>query len=74
MDYFHKKESSAEIMALGVHETGRGVGGTYTHEVAETKMKQVLYHADRHGHLAYRAGAGLKVPDFRHFLGFRGKS
>lgn len=39
---FHKKESDAMRIMLDVHYKGVGVVGTYTHEVAETKVARAM--------------------------------
>jgi ATP-dependent Clp protease adaptor protein ClpS len=39
--YFHKSEAEATQIMLQVHHQGMGVAGVYTHEVAETKIRQV---------------------------------
>lgn len=38
---FHRTESDATAIMLHVHNTGVGVAGVYTHEIAETKVAQV---------------------------------
>ena len=48
--YFRKTlEESTEVM-LHVHHKGVGVCGVFTHEVAETKVNQVLALAEKHQH------------------------
>lgn len=37
---FHRTESEATRIMLHVHNTGIGVAGVYTHEIAETKVAQ----------------------------------
>lgn len=39
--YFHKTEEEAMQVMLHVHQQGKGVGGIYSHEIAETKVAQV---------------------------------
>lgn len=39
---FHHSEASAQAIMLNIHRTGAGIAGIYTHEVAETKVQQVL--------------------------------
>jgi ATP-dependent Clp protease adaptor protein ClpS len=43
------REKATRIM-LQVHSQGKGVCGTYTYEVAETKVAQVSEYAQRHQH------------------------
>ncbi len=38
---FSKTESEATAVMLHIHNTGIGVAGVYTHEIAETKVAQV---------------------------------
>jgi ATP-dependent Clp protease adaptor protein ClpS len=40
-EVFHKSESDAVQIMLHVHNSGTGVAGVYTYEVAETKVKTV---------------------------------
>ena len=40
-EVFHKSESDAVQIMLHVHNTGVGVAGVYTFEVAETKIRVV---------------------------------
>jgi ATP-dependent Clp protease adaptor protein ClpS len=46
---FHKAESDAIRIMLDVHHKGIGVVGTYTHEVAETKIARVMQMAQQAG-------------------------
>ncbi|MEO6951885.1 MAG: ATP-dependent Clp protease adaptor ClpS [Polyangia bacterium] len=39
---FHHSEASAHAIMLNIHRTGAGIAGIYTHEVAETKVQQVI--------------------------------
>lgn len=39
---FHHGEASSQAIMLSIHKTGAGVAGIFTHEVAETKVQQVL--------------------------------
>ncbi|MFN7264823.1 MAG: ATP-dependent Clp protease adapter ClpS [Phenylobacterium sp.] len=48
--YFHKSREEATRIMLHVHQTGVGVCGVYTSEVAETKVAQVIDTARRHQH------------------------
>jgi ATP-dependent Clp protease adaptor protein ClpS len=47
---FHRNESDATRIMLHVHNTGVGVAGVYTHEIAETKVAQVHLLARKHEH------------------------
>ena len=47
---FHRNESDATRIMLHVHNTGVGVAGVYTHEIAETKVTQVHILARKHEH------------------------
>lgn len=47
--YFQKNEHEAKRIMLDVHNNGSGVAGTYPREVAETKVKQVMAHAEQEG-------------------------
>ncbi len=38
---FHRSEAEATAIMLHIHNTGIGVAGVYTHEIAETKVAQV---------------------------------
>jgi ATP-dependent Clp protease adaptor protein ClpS len=40
-EVFHKSETDAVQIMLHVHNSGIGVAGVYTYEVAETKVKTV---------------------------------
>ena len=46
--YFHKSREEATQIMLHVHQTGVGICGIYTYEVAETKVAQVIDTARRH--------------------------
>jgi ATP-dependent Clp protease adaptor protein ClpS len=50
MEFFHKSRTEATQIMLHVHTKGRGVGGIYTREVAETKVVQVTDRARENGH------------------------
>ena len=39
--YFHKGLSEASRIMMSVHQQGRGVCGTYPHDIASTKVVQV---------------------------------
>jgi ATP-dependent Clp protease adaptor protein ClpS len=49
MKFFHKTETEATHIMLSVHHRGHGVAGTYTKDVAETKVAQVQDYAKEHG-------------------------
>jgi ATP-dependent Clp protease adaptor protein ClpS len=43
--FFHMSETMATAFMLVVHETGRGVAGVYTRDIAETKVAEVAAYA-----------------------------
>lgn len=47
--FHHVREKAVRIM-LQVHQTGRGVAGVYSAEIAETKVAQVNAFARKHQH------------------------
>ena len=47
--YFQKNEHDAKRIMLDVHNNGAGIAGLYPREVAETKSKQVMAHAEQEG-------------------------
>ncbi|RMH53022.1 MAG: ATP-dependent Clp protease adapter ClpS [Zetaproteobacteria bacterium] len=47
---FHKPRDEAERIMLQIHHQGRGVGGVYPLDVAETKQYQALSISRRAGH------------------------
>src|SRR4051812_12835292 len=47
--FFHMTEASATAFMLAVHETGKGVAGVYTRDVAETKVAEVQEFAKEYG-------------------------
>jgi ATP-dependent Clp protease adaptor protein ClpS len=49
MSIFHKSYSQAENIMLEVHKKDRGLCGVYTHEIAETKVTQVIKKAKDSG-------------------------
>jgi ATP-dependent Clp protease adaptor protein ClpS len=49
MDVFHKPRPEATQIMLSVHLKGMGVCGVYPHEVAETKVSQVVERARSEG-------------------------
>lgn len=49
MSIFHKSYEQAENIMLEVHKKDRGLCGVYTHEIAETKVMQVIKKAKDNG-------------------------
>lgn len=49
-EYFSKDREAATQIMLKIHLEGRGVCGVFTHDVAITKVEQVLQAARQHGH------------------------
>jgi len=49
MEVFHKTHQEAERIMLEVHKKDRGLCGVYIHEVAETKVMQVIKKAKDNG-------------------------
>lgn len=47
---FHLNESEATQKMLEIHNTGAGVAGVFSHDVARTKVFQVRGLAERHDH------------------------
>ncbi len=47
---FNKNDEDAYAIMMHVHTKGVGVCGVYTHEIAETKVSQVMDHAKENGH------------------------
>jgi len=47
--FFHKSDAEATFIMLTVHKKGSGVAGTYTRDVAETKVRDVMLYAREHG-------------------------
>ena len=47
--FFKNQEQSKQIM-LEAHQKGRSVVGVYTHDVAQTKIKQTVDLAEEHEH------------------------
>ena len=46
---FHKNYEQAEKIMLDIHKRERGLCGIYTHEIAETKVMQVVKKAKESG-------------------------
>ncbi len=47
--FFHKSDTDARAIMLTVHMKGRGVAGTYSKDVAESKVAQVTDFARTNG-------------------------
>lgn len=47
---FHKNLEEATQIMLSVHKGGSGIAGTYTKEIAETKIALVTQVARQHGY------------------------
>ena len=47
---FEKSAEEAATIMLDVHERGKGLAGTYAHDIAETKAAQVRGIAQANGH------------------------
>jgi len=47
--FFFMSEATAMAFMLVVHETGRGVAGVYTRDIAETKAEEVHQYAREYG-------------------------
>jgi ATP-dependent Clp protease adaptor protein ClpS len=47
--FFHKSDTEATFIMLTVHKKGSGVAGTYTRDIAETKVAEVTRYARDHG-------------------------
>ena len=47
MNIFHKSEEDAYAITMRIHNNGSGLCGIYTHEIAETKVAQVLNSAKK---------------------------
>ena len=47
---FRKTEAEAKLIALQVHNTGKGIAGVYTLDIADTRSKTVNYAAEKEGH------------------------
>ncbi|MCK5725293.1 MAG: ATP-dependent Clp protease adapter ClpS [Thiotrichaceae bacterium] len=48
--FFSLTEESATRVMLSVHTKGKGICGTYTREIAETKVVQVNQFSEENGH------------------------
>jgi ATP-dependent Clp protease adaptor protein ClpS len=49
MNVFHKTHQEAENIMLEVHKNNKGLCGVYIHEIAETKVTQVIKKAKENG-------------------------
>ena len=47
--FFHKTEAEAFTIMLNVHTKGRGIAGTYSKDLAESKVAQVTDYARTNG-------------------------
>jgi ATP-dependent Clp protease adaptor protein ClpS len=47
--FFFMSEATATAFMLVVHETGKGVAGVYTRDIAETKVAEVHEYAKEYG-------------------------
>jgi ATP-dependent Clp protease adaptor protein ClpS len=45
---FHKPRGEAFTIMMSVHQSGMGIAGVYTHDVAETKLKATRQLAEEH--------------------------
>jgi ATP-dependent Clp protease adaptor protein ClpS len=45
---FHKSHAEAFAIMMSVHQSGLGVAGVFTYDVAETKLKATLRLAEQH--------------------------
>ncbi len=45
---FHKPHGEAFAIMMSVHQSGLGVAGVYTHDVAETKLRTTMETAEEH--------------------------
>ncbi len=40
--FFHMSETSATALMMAIHKKGKGIAGTYSRDIAETKADQVM--------------------------------
>jgi ATP-dependent Clp protease adaptor protein ClpS len=40
--FFHMSETSATALMMAIHSKGKGIAGTYSRDIAETKADQVM--------------------------------
>lgn len=50
MTIFNKTQEQAIRIMLNIHEQGKGIAGTYTHDIALTKQAAALDFAKSNGH------------------------
>lgn len=50
MTIFHKSFESATALTIAIHETGRGIAGTYSFEIASQKRADTLSAARANGY------------------------
>jgi len=50
MQIFHKSFEEAQDCMMSIHETGKGIAGTYSHEVAQTKKEDTVSVARSNGY------------------------
>jgi len=50
IEIFNRSINEAKDITLQIHENGRGVAGTYSHEVAEQKHAESVMISRHHGH------------------------
>jgi ATP-dependent Clp protease adaptor protein ClpS len=50
MDTFSKSLEEAEMLAVNIHEDGKGVCGVYVKDIAELKQRKVTQRARSEGH------------------------
>jgi len=48
--YFQKSKEEAYQVMMKVHKAGNGIAGIYSHDIAETKVIQVIDYARANGH------------------------
>lgn len=48
INIFHKSYQEAQTITLAIHEKGKGLCGTFSYEIAETKIMQVSKIAREH--------------------------
>jgi ATP-dependent Clp protease adaptor protein ClpS len=47
--FFHMSETSATALMMAIHSKGKGIAGTYSRDIAETKADQVMRFAREFG-------------------------
>lgn len=50
MQIFHKSFEDATDIMMNIHENGKGIAGTYSHEVASQKRDEAVASARNHGY------------------------